>query len=60
MDKFPDAVLQAKDARHTQGQRRRLITAADLGAPAFHLDYHQRPISIPLEGNDLIFPLGRW
>jgi len=38
MDKFPNVVLQAKDAGHTQSQCSRLIAPADLSVPSFQFD----------------------
>ena len=38
MDKFPNVVLQAKDAGHTQSQCGRLIAPANLGMPSLHFD----------------------
>lgn len=38
MDKFPNVVLPAKDAGHTQSQCSRLIAPADLSVPSFHFD----------------------
>jgi len=38
MDKFPNVVLQAKDAGHTQSQCSRLIAPANLSMTALHFD----------------------
>jgi hypothetical protein len=38
VDKFPDAVLDPKEAGHSQGQCHDLIAAPDFGASMFHLD----------------------
>ena len=38
VDKFPDVVLDPKEAGHSQGQCHHLIAAPDFGASMFHLD----------------------
>ncbi|RXH39448.1 hypothetical protein XH94_18530 [Bradyrhizobium zhanjiangense] len=44
VDKFPNVVLQAKEAGHTQSQCGRLIAPADLGMPSLHFDDTGKPI----------------
>jgi hypothetical protein len=38
VDKFPDSMLAAKQAGHSQGQCHRLISAPDFGASMLYLD----------------------
>src|SRR5271165_5106758 len=48
MDKLPNAVLEAKEAGHSQGQCHHMIAAPDFGAPMFHLDDARKTIAYVL------------
>ena len=44
VDKFPDSVLEAKEARHSQGQCHHLIAAPNFGASMLYLDHARKTI----------------
>jgi hypothetical protein len=55
MDKFPNVVLQAKDAGHTQSQCSRLIAPADLSVPS--LDFPRSTSTTQARPSDTYFAI---
>ena len=55
LDKFPNVVLQAKDAGHTQSQCSRLIAPADLSVPS--LDFPRSTSTTQARPSDTYFAI---